>query len=240
MTVVQPNCRLQFTANDLAFILKVLGTKAGSQEALLRLLADEESRDLILDQEALLRAVLEADGCLPISPQFYFYILVRHVFRQWGIEDRRVADYVAEMLAEFSQIERIRCRLPGGSAPAEYVFEMLAALPDADDTTRFYIRAHVGNYSLFLSGVYPDRIRFQAQRRGGPDLPYYEAVGRMSYRAASGHRLARQYELEAIFDTLSERFHQTRRALNDLSERLLSLGDTEPTLEAFLRRTLAS
>lgn len=239
MTVVRPNCRLQFTANDLAFILKVLGKKAGSAEALGRLLADEETRDLILDQEALLRAVLEADGCLPISAQFYFYLLVRHVFRRWGIEDRQVADYVAEMLAEFSRVERVWCRLPGGLPPAEYVFEMLAALQGADETTRFYLRAHMGNYSLFMCGVYPERIRFQAVRRGAPDLPYYESVGQMSYRVASGHRLARQYELDDVFDTLSERFQQTRRALNDLSERLLSLGDTEPGLDALLRRTLA-
>jgi hypothetical protein len=92
MKVVRPNCRLQFTADDLAFILSVLGAKAGSVDALASLLADESTRDLILDNEALLRAVLERRDCLRISAQLYFYILVRQVFRRAGILERDVAD----------------------------------------------------------------------------------------------------------------------------------------------------
>jgi hypothetical protein len=240
MSVVRPNCRIQFTGEDIAFILSVLGTKAGAAESIVQLLADDTSRDLILDDEALLHAVLERRGCLRISPQLYFYILVRQVFRRSDILRRDVADYVAEMLAEFSQIERTRCRVPGTPQPADYFFEMLAALQTADDTTRFYIRAHVGNYSLFLSGVFPDRIRFQAKRRGAPDLRYYEGLGRANYRVASGHRLARKYDLDRIFDTLSERFEDTRRALNELGDRLLSLGDNSAPLDGLLRAAFDS
>jgi hypothetical protein len=49
----------------------------------------------------------------------------------------------------------------------------------------------------------------------------------MNYRVASDHRLARKYDLDGIFNTLSERFHETRVALNDLRERLVSLGDPD-------------
>ena len=67
MNVIQPNCRIQFTAEDVEFIVSVLGSKAGATETLTRLLADEETRDLILDDEALFRAVLEQRACLRIS-----------------------------------------------------------------------------------------------------------------------------------------------------------------------------
>ena len=109
MNVIQPNCRIQFTAEDVEFIVSVLGSKAGATETLTRLLADEETRDLILDDEALFRAVLEQRACLRISTHFYFYVLVRHMFKRSGIEDRVVADYVAEVLAEYSRIENTRC-----------------------------------------------------------------------------------------------------------------------------------
>src|SRR5438309_10855525 len=151
MNVIQPNCRVQFTAEDIDFILSVLRPKVGAADGLVKLLADEESRDLILDDEDLLRAVLEHRSCLRISTHFYFYILVRQVFRRSGIMERMVADYVAEVLAEFSHLERAQCRLNGQAQPLDYFFEMLGALQTADDTTRFYIRAHIGNYSLFLS-----------------------------------------------------------------------------------------
>jgi hypothetical protein len=240
MNVIQPNCRVQFTAEDIEFILSVLRPRVSTAESLIQLLADEESRDLILDDEAVLRAVLEYPRCLPISTHFYFYILVRHVFRRSSILERTVADYVAEVLTEFSQVERAQCRIKGRPQTIDYFFEMLAALQTADDITSFYIRAHIGNYSLFLSGVFPDRIRVRAERRGFANLRYYEDLGRTSYRVASDHRLARKYQLTEIFSTLSERFQTTRRALNDLGDRLLALGDVDRSVQALLKASFKS
>src|SRR5215471_14446581 len=135
MKVIQPNCRVQFAAEDVEFVLSVLSRKLGDRECLVRLLADEETRDQILDDEDLLRELLERRACLRVSSRFYFYVLVRHVFRRSGIQDRAVADYVAEVLAEFARAERARCVVPGGANPLDYFFEMLSALQKADDRT---------------------------------------------------------------------------------------------------------
>ncbi|TAK94233.1 MAG: hypothetical protein EPO07_16985 [Verrucomicrobia bacterium] len=234
LKMIQPNCRVQFAAEDIEFILSVLGPRLGTAEGLVKLLADEESRDLILDDEELFRALLERRGCLRVSTHFYFYVLVRHVFLRSEIKDRTVADYVAEVLAEFARAERARCVVPGQTNPLDYFFEMLAALQTADDRMQFQIRAHIGNYSLFLSGVFPERIRFRAERKGFPDLKYYESLGRSQYRAAGDHKLAQRYELTEIFHTLSERFETTRLALNDISERVFSLGDGGEAMERLL------
>src|SRR6516162_2883762 len=137
MKMIQPNCRVQFAAEDIDFILSVLGSKIGTAECLIKLLSDEQSRDLILDDEALFHALLERRGCLRVSSRFYFYILVRNVFRRSDIRDRAVADYVAEVLAEFSRAEQARCVLPGVTSPLDYIFEMLAALRTADERTGF-------------------------------------------------------------------------------------------------------
>jgi hypothetical protein len=91
MKMIQPNCRVQFAAEDIDFILSVLGAKLGTAECLIQLLADEDSRDLILDDAALFHALLERRGCLQVSSRFYFYILVRHVFQEADIQDRAVA-----------------------------------------------------------------------------------------------------------------------------------------------------
>ena len=234
MMMIRPNCRAQFAAQDIDFILSVLGRKISTAECLVKLLADEDSRDLILDDEALLHALLEHRGCLRVSTRFYFYIVVRQVLRRSGIQDRAVADYVAEVLAEFSRAERIGCVVPGQAAPLDYIFEMLAALQTADERTSFLIRVHIGNHSLFLSGVFPARIRFRAERRGAPSLKYYEGMGRTQYRVASDHQLARRYEVAGIFDTLAERFETTRLALNDMADRFFSIGDSNSALDGLL------
>jgi hypothetical protein len=237
MYVIQPNCRVQFTAEDIAFISRVLGRAKNSSAALISLLTDPECRDAILDDESLFRALLEERGCVRVSGHFYFYVLVRHVLRQSGIEDRTVADYVAELLTQFSHEGRTRLVTAGQPNPLDYVFEMLAALQTADDHTAFFIRAHIGNHSLFVSGVFPDRIRYRSERRGFPDLKYYEELGRMNYRVASGHRLARRYDLAPIFGILSERFERARMALNDLADRVFSLGDPDIPVHQLLKST---
>src|SRR3954454_13513895 len=123
MKMIQPNCRVQFAAEDIDFILSVLGDKIPTAECLTKLLADEDSRDLILDDEALFHALLERRGGLRVSTRFFFFILVRHVFRRSDIQDRAVADYVAEVLAEFASAERARCVVPGQTNPLDYLFE---------------------------------------------------------------------------------------------------------------------
>jgi hypothetical protein len=225
MKVIQPNCRVQFTAADIDFIVANLGRKTGDADCVTRLLSDPESRDTILDDDGLFHALLEHRGCLTVSSHFYFYILVRNVLKRTGIDDRLVADYIAEILAEYSNIERTQCRVRGQSEPLNYFFEMLLALQRGDDRNNFELRAHIGNHALFITGMFPDRIRVRAEKRGFPDLRYFEGVGQSSFRIASDHRLAERYELATIFDTLGERFRTARKALNDLSERLLAWED---------------
>ena len=67
MKMIQPNCRVQFAAEDIDFILLVLGSKIGTAECLVKLLADEDTRDLILDDEALFHALLERQGFRPVG-----------------------------------------------------------------------------------------------------------------------------------------------------------------------------
>lgn len=229
--MIQPNCRAQFAASDIDFIISVLSSEPKSTESLVKLLSDPDSFDAILDDELIFRSLLERPGCLQVSSHFYFYVFVRRVLRLAGIEDRTVADYVAAMLAEFSNLQRSRCPIPGDQRPMDYIFEMLTALQKADDSTQFLIRAHVGNHSLFVSGVFPDRIRYRAQYKGAPEIEYYETLGQSNFRVASDHRLARRYELAPIFGTLSEHFHEIRLALNDMSDRLVFLGDRNHSIE---------
>ena len=42
MKIIQPNCRVQFAAEDIDFILLGLGGTPGNADGLVKLLADEE------------------------------------------------------------------------------------------------------------------------------------------------------------------------------------------------------
>jgi hypothetical protein len=238
MMVVQANCRSQFTSEDYDFMLEAFRRKQSERASLVELLSDPETRDLILDDPALFHALLEHRGCLRVSHHFYFYVLVRTTLKRSGIEERDVADYVAEVLAEYSNAERSRPVIPGHKGTVDYFIDMIQALETADDHTRFMIRAHIGNQSLFMTGVFPQRILHRAERRGAPDLTYYEALGQANFRLASDHRLAAKYDLAPVFTTLAAKFRATRLALNDMAERLLTIGEND-AYDSFLRATFA-
>lgn len=224
MNVIRPNCRDQFTAQDFDFIVRTLGG-TGDRRFLLDLLADTDSRDLILDDEGLARFVLDDPGCVAISPHLYFYVLVRRVFLRVDIADRELADYVAELLADFTHRDSPRRSLPDNVNDDSYLFEMFAALRDADEQASFQIRAHIGNRSLFLTGLWAENLRERSRRRGAPDIGYYEQIGASSFRAASLNRLAGEFEVARVYEALGERFHETRLALNEVTDRHLSMGD---------------
>src|SRR5947209_6713555 len=102
--MIHPNCRARFTADDFAFIVRVLTTHQHQVVNLVELLTDEATRDQVLDHDALIRAVLENPTNLTISPQFYFYILARLALKHSGVGDRNLAGYVAAMLEHFTRM----------------------------------------------------------------------------------------------------------------------------------------
>jgi hypothetical protein len=111
-------------------------------------------------------------------------------------------------------------------------------LQTADERTAFAIRAHVGNHSLFISGVFPEFIKHRAQYKGAPHLEYYESLGSSNFRVAGDHSLAQRYELAPIFGVLSEGFRIVRIALNEMADRLVSVGDKEHSLDALLPKRI--
>ena len=221
MNVIRPNCRAHFTQADLAFVGSVTGAPADAQV----LVGQRESLDDVLDRRAIFLALLERPSCLPVSSHFYFYVLVRHVLLESGIDDRTLADYVAEVLAEFSSTDRARRPLAPDARTYDYMVDLLTAIRDADEPHQFLLRAHVGNLSLFLSGVFSRHLEHRARFKAAPEIEFYEQVGMSSYRTAGDHPLAERYAVAPVFQTLSRTFRETRVALNDLSDRLVFLGD---------------
>jgi hypothetical protein len=220
--MIQPNCRVRFTAEDFGFVVRSLSRDARQSVGLVELLTDPETRDEILDHEDLVRAVLENTGNLTISSQFYFYILARLVLKRSGLNDRVLADYVAALLERFSQTRQLRS--PVRDIETEYLSDLLLALQKATPYQAFLIRAHVGNYSLFVSGIFHESIERRSQR-GAPDCSFYEDMGRSNFHAAAELEVARRYELSGLFCTLASSFHECRLALNRLADELFDLGD---------------
>ncbi len=224
--MIKANCRERFTAADFDFVVRTLSRSPRDSVTLVELLTDTEIRDSILDSPRLVESLLNDGASLTISPQLYFYVLLRHVLKDAGLGDRSVADYLASLLETFSQTARMKSPADGEANPIQYVSDMLIALRNASPVQTFLIRAHVGNYSLFITGIFHDTVQHRSQR-GAPDVGFYEDIGRSNYRVAAGHQVARSCALSEVFEMLADGFHDVRLALNRLSESLIHL-DSPP------------
>jgi hypothetical protein len=238
--MIRANCRARFTAADFDFIVRTLGRSRADSVSLVDLLSDSEMLDSILDHPRLVETILCNAGHLRISSQFYFYILARHVLQQAGIGDRKLSDYIGSMLETFSRANQLQSPDKidppsqgygaAGNRAHEYISDMLIALTRATPEQTFLLRAHVGNYSLFISGIFHENAQ-RRSLRGAPDLEFYEQIGRTNYQLVAFHETARRCELTDVFAGLANRFHDVRLALNDLSDRLLHLDeDARPML----------
>ena len=119
---------------------------------------------------------------------------------------------------------------------------MLIALTRVTPEQAFLLRAHVGNYSLFISGIFHENTQLRS-RRGAPDLEFYEQIGRTNFQLVSSHATARRCELNDVFEGLADRFRDVRLALNQLSDQLLNLDEGEPicaVISRFLTRRKGS
>ncbi len=229
--MIKANCRDRFTAADFEFVVQTLSKTQRDAISLVQLLTDEETRDSLLDHPVLVQAILEMSAALRISPQLYFYVLTRHVLKTTGLHDRATSDYIASLLEWFSYTARMRSPADGRDGPIQYLSDMLTALRDASPAQSFLIRAHVGNYSLFISGIFHETVECRRQR-GGPGVAFYEDMGRTSFKAIAGHQTARSAALTSVYEQLAHGFHEARIALNRLSETMLHF-ETSPAAHLF-------
>ncbi len=236
--MIRANCRDSFTERDFLFIAKTLADDSKSQhDALIDLFSDANSLDTILDDENLFHEITHSNAFSEISPYFYFYVLTRNVLRNQGLDDRDVADYVASMLARFCTSQRMRSISKAHQKSYSYLVDMMCDAASASPHEAFLIRSHMGNYSLFVTGLFPDYIyRASTYGRKSPGFEYYEQMGSTSYQWASRHRLALHFSLVEVLVNLAENFRKVRLALNQLTDNYIQLDEKGSTMDKVLRQ----
>ena len=178
--MIQANCRAQFTADDFSFVVRVLARSRGDAVSLVSLLSDEAERDAILDHELVYQSLVDDAGCLKVSAAFYFYVLTRRVLRRVSLDERALTDYVAAVLLAFSRTSQLAA--PGLAPPATarsfvYVSDLMTQLATSTPEQAYLLHSHLGNYTLFLSGLFAERVESNAQLRGAPNLGFLRGGG---------------------------------------------------------------
>ncbi len=218
--MILANVRSRMTREDAQLVVRLVARGSGrALDEAEGTLADE-GLDPLLDDPRLQEGLVDSRQGAHASLPLFTYVVVRHAMLGSGESDRVLADYVSSILLHFGLRERARQI----STHDDATYDTLASIGEViegDDARRSYLaRAHLGNYALWMSGIFPDCIERRRWRRGGPDLGYFESMGTRGYRLAADHRLASEQGMAPLFALVAEKFPRVRVALNRVSDRL--------------------
>ncbi len=235
--MMQTHSRAKLSLEDLQFVVTSLCLPGTREATLFKLLADADTRDAMLEHPRLLECLLVSDSPAMISPFLYFYVLVRHALKDFDLDDREVAEYVANLLAEFGKAGRAHRVDEHATKEYHYLIDIMNDVFAASSVHAFYLRSHLGNYALFLTGLFPARIYHRAKYHPpAPDFSYYEMMGSQSFQLAAQHVEAKRHRVSEVLEILGERFRHVRLALNHAAENYMHLDRNAGGIDAALRR----
>ncbi len=105
-----------------------------------------------------------------------------------GICEPALLEYLTDLLTEFIHVERINRLGDGSGRNVEDVAEMLFAVEgiteqQSEEKLR-EVHRHIGDYTLFWTGVYPENLRRMHRRSARDDLIDFFEQGKRSYDIA--------------------------------------------------------
>lgn len=226
--MILADTRHHLTRDDAQLVARLIARDSGEELAAIERKLSDGEIDAVLDDDRLPDALMRARQGACASLPLFAYVMVRRALRRLGEDDRTLADYLAALMLHFGMRDRANRIGLSDDQTYETLVDLLADVDDPDGKRSFLVRTHLGNYALWLSGFFPDYIAHRQFRRGGPDLDYYEEMGRRGFQLAAGHRLARNHGMTTLYATAAERFGLLRAALNEVSDTMLFPDRSSP------------
>jgi hypothetical protein len=161
---------------------------------------------------------------------FLAELVWRHFFDGVRLEEPQVATYVAALLVDFARTENLyRIRNARGK-PLEDVGEMLVESNPLLDAASFdrerEVRKHVGDYTLFMTGLFPEsvaRTTIQGRTRRVDAFVDFVQAGKESYSIVSSFNQFEYREEAPVFRRLSDNFELCVVGLNLVKQELEEL-----------------
>ncbi|MGB6691587.1 MAG: hypothetical protein WBE76_27435 [Terracidiphilus sp.] len=147
--------------------------------------------------------------------ELFFHQAVRNSYEgKLGLHDPDVTSYVAHLLCEFSESDKLFKLRDEMGRPVAELERMFEAADPVNGTAASFdaersMRKHIGDYSLFVAGMYPEAVEsWRHRRRSYPSLEELIHAGKESYFIVSQFNLF-EYEQEApLFARLSDWFER--------------------------------
>ncbi|QDV25163.1 hypothetical protein [Aureliella helgolandensis] len=159
----------------------------------------------------------------------FFTGLSEYVFHSHlGVVDTELIDYVSGLLVRFTRCETLhRIRQIDGK-PTTEVVAMVVEAENRLGEARREVHRHIGDYTLFWSGIYPEALREMRGADSRDQFINYCAQGKRAYRIASSIEGGSRAAPSSLLERMSEQFEMCAYGLREIRrewERRDSEGD---------------
>ena len=143
-----------------------------------------------------------------------------HFDRDVGLRDAEVQNYIANILSEFCQCEQLFKIRDAEGRPLHDAGEMLLESdpvygPAPSFNRERQVRKHVGDYILFLSGMFPESINhYRLRKQHLENLVDFVKAGKESYHIVSKFDQFEYARLAPLFAKLAREFESCVYGLN--------------------------
>lgn len=218
--MILPNLRASFSRRDAHHLVDLLGRNDPELRDAARARLESGGADALLDDPRV-RSALLTDPDVTAPPAVIFYVLVRQALLEVGVDDAPTADLVASVVLAFGHGARAYRVSENDDREYFYLVDLVERLASTSDSEAFMVTSHLGNFSLWLAGLFPDYLESRSRRRGAPPISYYDRLGATGYRSAARSPQAVALGVDGVFDEVGRRFGEVRVALNQVSDRYL-------------------
>jgi hypothetical protein len=135
-----------------------------------------------------------------------------------GLADPRLTDYLSELLSRFIHVDAIYRLRDARGRKLEEVAEMMieAESMPAEGRTRREVHRHIGDFTLFWTGVYPEALNRLRSILSRDHFVDYCEQGKRSYYIASTFADEPYREEAPVLRRLSEEFELCAYGLNQV------------------------
>lgn len=163
--------------------------------------------------------------------ELFSSLVQRTFYRQVGLSEPALTRYVADMLVDFTHQDQVFRIRDSRGRRIEEVAEMMMEGDVALNATSFdrerEVHKHIGDFTLFWTGVYPEMLRhFRAATRAD-HLIDYVSQGRKSYQIASTFEFGEYAEEAPVLRRLSDQFEVCMYGLHLVRKELETYGSPE-------------
>ena len=152
--------------------------------------------------------------------QLFLELVGRHYAEEIGIRDPQVVSYVAQLLSEFCDAEQLLKIRNMSGTPLNDVGEMLiesdpiyGPAPSFDRERQ--VRKHIGDYTLFYAGMFPESINhYRLRRQRVEGFVDWVKAGKESYYIVSKFEHFEYAKVAPLFAHLSREFEACVYGLN--------------------------